>query len=76
MHNYTPEDLIRYLYMETSPDENVEIEESLDKDWTLKEKFTVLKTSFDRLNMIIQSPRTQSVLNILQYAAGQNMVKA
>jgi hypothetical protein len=76
MHNYAPEDLIRYLYKETSPDENVEIEESLNKDWTLREKLVVLKASFERLNTIIQKPRTQSVLNILKYAAGQNIVKA
>jgi hypothetical protein len=76
MHNYAPEDLIRYLYKETSPDENVEIEERLDKDWTLREKLAVLRASFERLNTIIQSPRTQSVLNILKYAAGQNIVKA
>lgn len=76
MHNYAPEDLIRYLYKETSADENAEIEESLEKDWTLREKSAVLKASFERLNTIIQSPRTQSVLNILKYASGQNIVKA
>jgi hypothetical protein len=76
MHNHTPEDLIRYLYKETSQQENVEIEDSLCTDWTLREKFAVLKTSFERLNTIIQSPRTESVLNILKYATGQNVVKA
>ncbi len=76
MHNHTPEDLIRYLYKETSLLENAEMEASLENDWTLREKLSVLKASFERLNTIIQVPRTQAVLNILKYAAGQNTVKA
>lgn len=76
MHNHTPEDLIRYLYKETSHLENAEMEASLENDWTLREKLSVLKASFERLNTIIQVPRTQAVLNILKYAAGQNTVKA
>jgi anti-sigma factor RsiW len=74
MHHYTPEDLIRYLYKETSPEETVEIEQALQSDWTLREKMSVLKTSNERLNTLIETPRTEVVLNVLKYAASKQKV--
>lgn len=74
MHHYTPEDLIRYLYKETSPEETDEIEQALESDWTLREKMSVLKTSNERLNALIETPRTEVVLNILKYAASKQKV--
>ena len=68
MTNFTPEDLLLYLYKETTPEQTAAIEEALRKDWTLREKLTVLKTSMQRLNKIKQSPRTEVVLNVLNYA--------
>lgn len=68
MHNYTPEDLILYLYKETSPEATTAIEKALEEDWTLKEKFNVLKTSMERLNSISVSPRTEVILNVLRHA--------
>ena len=68
MTNFTPEDLLLYLYKETAPEQTAAIEEALKKDWTLREKLSVLKTSMQRLNKIKQSPRTEVVLNILNYA--------
>ncbi len=74
MHHYTPEDLIRYLYKETSPEETAEIEQALQSDWTLREKMSVLKTSNERLNALIETPRTEVVLNVLKYAASKQKV--
>ena len=68
MTNFTPEDLLLYLYKETSPEKSIAIEEALIKDWTLREKLTVLKTSMQRLDKITGSPRTEVVLNVLNYA--------
>jgi hypothetical protein len=68
MTNFTPEDLLLYLYKETTPEQTKVIEEALSKDWTLREKLAVLKTSMQRLDKITQSPRTEVVLNILNYA--------
>ena len=68
MHNFTPEHLLLFLYKETSPEETTAIEEALKQDWTLREKLAVLKTSMDRLNKIVISPRTEIVLNILKHA--------
>jgi len=69
MHNYSPEELIQYLYKETTPETAAAIEQALQQDWTLREKLAVLKTSMERLNSITQSPRTETVLAILKYAS-------
>ena len=68
MTRYTPEDLLQYLYKETSATETTAIEEALKKSWSLREKLSVLKTSMQRLDKIEQSPRTEVVLNVLNYA--------
>jgi hypothetical protein len=68
MTNFTPEDLLLYLYKETTPEQTANIEAALKKDWTLREKLSVLKTSMLRLDKIKQSPRTEVVLNVLNYA--------
>jgi hypothetical protein len=74
IYNYTPEDLIRYLYKETSPEETSAIELALKQDWTLREKLSVLKTSMDRLDSIKVSPRSEVILNILRYAGSNETV--
>jgi len=71
MHNYSPEDLILYLYKETSPDATAAIEKALEEDWTLREKLTVIKTSMERLDSITVSPRIEIILNILRHARTQ-----
>lgn len=42
MHNFTPEDLLLYLYNETSPAQTAEIKAALETDWSLREKFEVI----------------------------------
>lgn len=68
MINFTPEDLVLYLYQETSSGKTSEIEAALQRDWTLREKLNVLKTSMQRLDRLHVSPRTEVVLNVLRYA--------
>lgn len=68
MYNYSPEELLQYLYKETSPSTTAAIEEALQHDWTLREKLAVLKTSMERLDSITESPRTEIVLSVLKYA--------
>lgn len=76
MHTFSPEDLIQYLYKETSPEITAAIDQALQKDWTLREKLSVLKISMERLDSITVAPRTESVLNILKYAAKEETVKS
>jgi hypothetical protein len=69
MHNYSPEELILFLYKETTPATTAAIEEALSKDWSLREKLSVLKASMERLDSIVVTPRTESVLAVLKYAS-------
>ena len=68
MHNYTPEELLLYLYKETSAEQTIAIEDELKNNWALREKLAVIKTAMERLNNITVSPRTEVVLNILRMA--------
>jgi len=68
MATLTPEDLLLYLYKETSEEQTAAIENALKQDWTLREKLAVLKTSLERLDGIKKSPRTRVILNVLNYA--------
>lgn len=74
MYNYSPEELLQYLYKETTPDTTAAIEKALQEDWTLREKLAVLKASYERLNSLVESPRTQTILNILRYAGATEKV--
>ena len=67
---FTPEDLLQYLYKETTPQQSASIEKALIDDWTLREKFEVLQSSMKRLDTIIETPRTEVILRILNYARG------
>ena len=71
MTNFTPEDLLLYLYNETPAKKRAAIEAALEKDWTLREKLTVLKASMQRLDKLTTSPRTEVVLNVLNHAREQ-----
>ena len=71
MTNFTPEDLLLYLYKETSAKRTAAIETALCNDWTLREKLNVLKVSMERLDKITKSPRTEVVLNVLNHAREQ-----
>lgn len=76
MTNFTPEDLLLYLYKETTPAQTAAIEKALAEDWTLREKFSVMKISMQRLDKIKESPRTEVVLNVLNYAREKSAQEA
>ena len=44
------------------------IELALEQDWTLREKLEVLKQASTSLDQTIVAPRTEAVLNVLNYA--------
>jgi hypothetical protein len=75
MNNFTPEDLLLYLYNETPKTTTNAIEEALKNDWTLREKLAVLKASMQRLDKIVESPRTEVVLNVLNYAREKSVAE-
>ncbi len=71
MTNFTPEDLLLYLYKETSTEKTEAISNALQRDWTLREKLQVLVASMQRLDKITQSPRTEVVLDVINHAREQ-----
>jgi len=69
MPNFTPEDLLLYQADELTALETKAIAEELSANWTLREKFTVLKEATARLNrMQLYSPRKQTIQSIMHYA--------
>jgi hypothetical protein len=65
---FTPEELLQYLYKETSAEKAAAIEAALRDDWTLREKLEVLQSSIQGLNTALESPRTEVVLRVMNYA--------
>ncbi|MEP7237613.1 MAG: hypothetical protein ABI685_07105 [Ferruginibacter sp.] len=68
MHNFTPEDLLQYLYNETSPAQTAQIKAALETDWSLREKFEVITSAQHKLEALKMSPSQQTIDNILNYA--------
>ncbi len=65
---FTTEDMIQYLYNETSPELTMSIKAALDADWTLREKFEVIQATSKELRPVLMSPRKQTIDFILSYA--------
>ncbi len=65
---FTPEDLVMYLYHESTPEKAAAIEVALQTDWTLREKLEVLQQAVTSLEQTLVSPRTEAVLSVLNYA--------
>ena len=67
---FTPEDLLRYLYKESSPELTSAIQVALNDNWKLREQMEELQTSINQLDVEKQvlAPRMEVVLRVLQYA--------
>jgi hypothetical protein len=67
---FTPEDLLRYLYKESSPELTAAIQVALKENWTLREQMEEIQTSVNQLDIEKQvvAPRMEVVLRVLQYA--------
>lgn len=69
MHNFTMEDLLQFMYKETSPEKTAAITDALNSDWSLREKMNIMTGAQSELNSIkMLSPRKQTLENILNYA--------
>jgi hypothetical protein len=68
MYSFTSEDLLQYLYGETSTAKTAAIKTALQNDWSLQEKLALLNTSKMELDTLNFSPSTTSINNILKYA--------
>ena len=65
---FTPEDLLLYLYKESSPELTAAIETALKEDWTLREKMMEMQTSIHQLDKVTVAPRMEIILKVLNYA--------
>ncbi len=69
MVNITQDDLLQYLYKECSPEKNNIIQQQLESDLDLQERFQILESAKNRLNTIkLISPDNRSVDNIFNYS--------
>ncbi|MDP4283346.1 MAG: hypothetical protein Q8891_02910 [Bacteroidota bacterium] len=69
MIKITPEELVRYLYNETSEKKTAAIRAALQTDWNLREAYEKLLSAQQSLKEVKLSPRPQAVNKILEYAA-------
>jgi len=65
---FTPEDLLLYLYKESSPELTIAIETAIKEDWMLREKLQVLQSSIEGLEKVTVSPRAEVILKVMNYA--------
>lgn len=68
MHSFTPEDLIQYVYNETSIQKTAAIKVALETDWSLREKYDEIMSAHQSLEKLTFSPRKEAVDKILDYA--------
>jgi hypothetical protein len=67
---FTQNDLIRYLYHETSATETTEINRALICDSELQEQFKELMATKNQLDAARLQPSPSTIQNILSYARG------
>ena len=65
---FTPEDLLLYLYKESSPELTLAIEAALKENWMLREKLEVLRSSSNVLDTVTIAPRMEVIMRVLNYA--------
>ena len=68
MHNFTPEDLVQFLYNEASLEKSTAIKAALESDWSLREMYDVIVSAQKRLEAFELSPRDEAVNKILRHA--------
>ncbi len=66
--NITQDNLIRYIYQETTAEETDLIEEALQSDWELKELYETLVEAKAELSKLQVSPSQKVVDKILSYS--------
>ena len=75
MIKITPEELVRYLYNETSEQKTAKIKAALETDWNLRDTYNKLAGAQKNLNEITLSPRAKTVDKILEYASKKQQVQ-
>lgn len=69
MIKITPEELVRYIYHETSDQKSAMIKDALQSDWNLRDTYDNLLSAHCKLDEIKVSPRKEAINKILEYAS-------
>jgi hypothetical protein len=70
---FTPDDLLRYLYQDTTAEESQEIEIALLTDERLQDKWQLLQKDMQLLDSMLLEPSGAATDNIMQWAGAMNM---
>jgi hypothetical protein len=73
--SYTEEDIIRFIYNETSPQENEIIREELINNFELRKTYQELLLTLNRLNEVKIQPSQTSINIILEYSQSMDSIK-
>lgn len=65
---FTQDDLIRYIYQETTPEESIEIETALIFDEQLSETYNNLSGTVESLKAVKLKPSEDTIDKILSYS--------
>ncbi len=67
-HNFTHNNLLQFLYRETTASEAFAIRNAINSDWQLKEDYTELLEAKRELPKVTFSPSSSVIDNILRYS--------
>ena len=70
---FTPDDLLRYLYEDTSTEETKEIERALQLDLRLQNELEQLKADLELLDTLVPEPSERCLSHIMDYARAMNL---
>ena len=70
---FTHDDLIRYVYNETTKEENHEIKEAIACDAVLMEQLSELQKLKEQMDGSMKSPSEKTINNILEYSKDVNL---
>lgn len=70
---FTQDDLVRYIYQETTPEESIEIETALIFDEQLSETYNRLSTTVESLKAVNLKPSDNTVDKILSYSRSYDL---
>lgn len=68
MHALTTEDLLLFIYGETTSEESNTIKSALENDWKLQEEYKTLLAEIGQLNELNFSPSNKAIDSILEYS--------
>ncbi|MCK9481970.1 MAG: hypothetical protein M0R38_09460 [Bacteroidia bacterium] len=71
---FTQEDLIRFVYQETSQEENIQILQTLEKSKELRDELSELLATIDLLNELKYEPN-ETILKILNEEASSSSLE-